>query len=355
MKNLMQWIIGLAVLPQAALLAQNLVGTWQGTLQAPNRDLRTVIKISTTDKDTLKAILYSIDQGAQGIPSSSVTVQGSAVKILVPGIGGTYEGKLSADGNSIAGTWTQGPRPLTLNLTRVTEETAWAIPNPPAPPKPMAAANPVFEVATVKPSRPDERGFGFGVRGRHFSTTNTSVADLITFAHKVQYHQITGGPAWLNSDKFDLSAEPDGDGQPNDGQWRTMVQKLLTDRFKLSFHRDKKELSVYALSVLKTGPKLTPSGGDPNGLPGLGFGGLGRFFARNATMADFSGVMQTTALDRPVVDQTGIQGRYDFSLTWTPDEFQFPGLKAAGAPPLPPPRKAKRLRTSLPQFSNSSA
>jgi uncharacterized protein (TIGR03435 family) len=314
-------------------MAQSVTGSWQGTLHA-GRDLRIVIKISTTDQDTLRAVLYSIDQGSAAIPAGTVALQGSSFRMTVPGIGGVYEGKLSADGASMKGTWTQGPQPLPLDLTRATPATAWEIPAPQPPPKPMAAdANPAFEVATIKPAKPGAVGKGFRVQGRQFSTINTSVSDLITFAYGVQARQVTGGPPWLETDKFDITAKPDGDGQPNDRQWKTMVQKLLAERFQLKFHRDKKELSVYALTALKTGPKLTKSEGDPNGLPGLFFGGLGRLMARNANMGDFSGVMQTTALDRPVVDQTGIAGRYDFTLNWRPDEFQFPGLDRTQMPP----------------------
>jgi uncharacterized protein (TIGR03435 family) len=112
-----------------------------------------------------------------------------------------------------------------------------------------------------------------------------------------------------------------------------MLQKLLADRFKLAFHREKKELSVYAITVGKTGPKLTKSDGDPNGLPGLGFRGPGRFNGRNANIADFAGIMQTLVLDRPVVDQTGLRDRYDFALNWTPDETQFGGLAGQLQPP----------------------
>jgi len=333
MKKLILWIIALAALPGGALLAQDITGTWQGTLQA-GRELRTVIKISKADGGGLKAVLYSIDQGAQGLPASAATLQGSTVKISIAGIGGTYEGRLNADGNSIAGTWTQGPKPLPLNLSRATSETAWSIPDPPARPKPMSAdASPVFEVATIKPSKPDTPGKAFLVRGRQFSTVNTSVSDLITFAYGLHARQITGGPAWLETEKYDVVAKSDGEGQPNDKQWKMMVQKLLADRFKLTFHRDKKELSVYAIVVGKTGPKLTKSEGDPNGLPGLFFRGLGVLPARNATMADFAGLMQATVLDRPVVDQTGLPGRYDFTLTWTPDEFQFGGLGVRVPPP----------------------
>jgi uncharacterized protein (TIGR03435 family) len=331
-KNALLWI-ALAALPGGALLAQDITGTWQGTLQA-GRELRTVIKISKADGGALKAVLYSIDQGGQGITGGAVTLQGAAVKIPFPGIGGVYEGKLSGDGNAIAGTWTQGPSPLALNLTRATGETAWTIPDPPARLKPMAAdASPAFEVATIKPSKPDARGKGFRVSGRRFSTLNTSASDLITFAYGIHARQIAGGPAWLGAEKFDLAAQPDGEGQPNDKQWKMMIQKLLADRFQLTFHREKKDLSVYAIAVGKTAPKLTKSDGDPNGLPGLFFRAPGVFNARNATMADFAGVMQGAVLDRPVVDQTQLEGRYDFALTWTPDEFQFGGLGLKAPPP----------------------
>ncbi|HWB84213.1 MAG TPA: TIGR03435 family protein [Bryobacteraceae bacterium] len=351
MKRWMLVLAGLAALSGEALFAQSITGTWQGTLQA-GRDLRIVIKISTTPADALAAVLYSIDQGGQPMPAGSVALQGSTVKITVPGIGGTYEGKLGADGNSIAGTWTQGPKPLPLNLTRATEATAWVIPAPPPRTKPMAAdANPVFEVATIKPSKPNAPGKAFMVRGRQFSTLNTTAADLITFAYGMHPRQIAGGPPWLETDKYDLLAKPDGEGQPNDRQWKTMVQKLLAERFKLTFHREKKELSVYVLSVAKGGPKLTKSTGDPNGLPSLFFQGIGTLPCRNANMADLAGVLQGAVLDRPVVDQTGLQGRFDFLLKWTPDEFQFTNLGVKPPPqsdnPDAPPDLFKAVQDQL--------
>ncbi len=332
MKTLTLLIAAIAALSGGAF-AQDITGIWQGTLQAGN-DLRVVIKISKGDGGGLKAILYSIDQGGQGMSASAMTLQGSAVKMSVPAIVGTYEGKLSADGNSITGTWTQGEKPLPLNLQRANSETAWSIPARAPRPKPMPAdASPVFEVATIKPSKPEALGKGFQVRGRRLITINTSLSDLIGFAYGLQARQIAGGPAWAETDKYDLNAQPDGEGQPNDRQWKIMMQKLLADRFKLKFHREKKELPVYAIVVAKSGPKLTRSEGDPNGLPSLFFRGLGVLPARNATIADFAGLMQTTVLDRPVVDQTGLSGRYDFTLTWTPDEFQFPGLGVKIPPP----------------------
>ena len=130
----------------------------------------------------------------------------------------------------------------------------------------------------------------------------------------------------------EITARPDGQGLPNDRQLKSMVQKLLAERFKLALHRDKKEQSVYALTVARSGAKMTETGGDPNSLPGVGFGRPGQMVANNATMADIASVMQTTVLDRPVVDQTGLTARYSFRLNWTPDESQFPGIRVPAQP-----------------------
>jgi uncharacterized protein (TIGR03435 family) len=121
-----------------------------------------------------------------------------------------------------------------------------------------------------------------------------------------------------------------------------MIQKLLADRFQLKFHKDKKELSAYVLSVAKTGSKMTKDTGDPNGLPGLFFQQLGVLTVRNATMGDFAQLMQSAVLDRPVVDQTGLADKFDFLLKWTPDESQFGGMGVKVPPPsdaadAPPP------------------
>ena len=135
----------------------DIAGDWQGTLPA-GKSLRIILKITKTDKGW-SAKMYSIDQASQPINASSVTLDGSTFKYSVALIGGSYEGTLSADGNTIVGSWTQGPSPLPLTLVRATKETAWEIPIPPPPPKPIAAdANPSFEVATVKPSKPEAQG-----------------------------------------------------------------------------------------------------------------------------------------------------------------------------------------------------
>lgn len=354
MKKLLLLVLTLSVLFAKILSAQtppsqDMTGTWQGSLQLPDgKALRTVLKITKGDGGVLKGNFYSIDQGGQPLPVSSIALQGNTFTYAIAMIEGKYEGKLSADGNTVTGEWSQGPNPLPLVLTRATKATEWTIPEPPPKLPPMAAdANPEFEVATIKPSKPDQQGKGFMVKGREFDTMNTSLIDLITFAYGIHPKQIVGAPDWAGTDKYDLTAKPDGEGQPNDKQWKTMIQKLLADRFKFTFHHDKRELPVYTLVVAKGGSKMTKSEGDPNGLPSLFFHGLGDLPGRNATVADFAGVMQTAVLDRPVVDQTGLTGRFDFTLKWTPDESQFGGLGIKVPPPSDKPDAPPNLYQAI--------
>jgi non-heme chloroperoxidase len=115
-----------------AVRAQDLAGDWQGTLKAGPRELRLIIHIEKGEGGQWKATLASIDQSPDRgatMPADSVTVQGTDVKIGVAAIRGNYAGVLSADGASIAGTWTQGA-PLPLDLKRATPETAWKDPSP---------------------------------------------------------------------------------------------------------------------------------------------------------------------------------------------------------------------------------
>src|SRR5580658_6663371 len=173
MKKLLVCAFAFVVLQAGVLFGETFTGTWQGTLkvpEAPSGELRIVIKISTTDADKLAAEFYVIDRGGQPFAATGVTASGSNVKMTVVPLNGTYEGKLSADGKTIAGAWSQGmPTPLTL--TRATPETAWTIPTPPPPPARMAGnVDPGFEVATIKPSEPGRPGKLFTVRGQNIVT-----------------------------------------------------------------------------------------------------------------------------------------------------------------------------------------
>jgi uncharacterized protein (TIGR03435 family) len=328
MKTLLRCFVVIAILTGGVAHAQNIAGAWQGTLNV-GKELRLVFVLGNAAGGGLTGLLHSIDQGGQGIAASPVTFEGSTLRLAIGPLGVTYEGQLSADGNTIAGTFTQGGKPVPLTLRRATPDTAWPIP---ALPKPMAADAPmVFEVATIKPSNPDAPGKVLTMRGRQFATLNTSLSDLISFAYRVHGAQITGAPEWVASARYDITAQPQGDGTPNESQLRLMVQKLMEDRFQLTLSRGQKELPVYVLTVAKGGHKLTPNDRNPNGLPTLFFKGFGVLPALNTSMGDLSNMMQAVVLDRPVVNRTELNGRFDFTLTWTPDDSQF---RTLGGRPL---------------------
>jgi uncharacterized protein (TIGR03435 family) len=301
---------------------QDLVGTWQGTLKTPAASLRVVFKIARGADEKLSGQGFSIDQGGQSIPMNAITSEGRTVKWKIDAISASYEGTFG-DNDTINGTMTQG-QPVPLNLTRATPQTAWAIPEPPPAPKPMDPnANPGIEVSTVKPSPPEARGRLYTMRGQQLMAINVTLLNVITFAYDVHERQVSGGPAWMSTDRFEIVVKPDTPGQPNIAQMKKIFQKAIAERFQLKFHTEKRELSVYAISQpANTAHKLSASAPGRN-LPNLIFPRAGLLPAQNATLDEFAQVMQTAVMDRPVVNQTKIEGRFDFTLDWRPDEFQF--------------------------------
>jgi uncharacterized protein (TIGR03435 family) len=321
--------------PAQSQPANGIVGTWQGTLHVPSgQTLRTVLKITRTPAGALSAMFYSIDQGGQGAPTTTVTFEGGTLKYSIQMADLTYEGKMSADGKSITGASKQFGNTLPLVFERATPETEWAIPEPRPQVPPMPAdADPGVQVATIKPTKPDEQRKGFIWNGRELQVINFTLAELMCTAYNLQPKQIAGAPDWMTSDKFDITVQPDRAGRPSLKQSQSMARKLMADRFQLKVHEDKKEMSAFVLTVTGAAPKMTKNTGDPNAGEGLFFGPIGTLRVRNAPMADFAQLLQGSLLDRPVVDQTGLDGRWDFILKWTPDDAQFAAMGVKGAPP----------------------
>jgi uncharacterized protein (TIGR03435 family) len=326
-KKLMLRVLALALLTSGLLCAQELTGNWQGTLQA-TKNLRMILVVTKED-GRLQAKLYSVDETAQPFRVSFISQDGATVKFAIELNGTTYEGTMNAGNTAIAGTWTQGVTPLPLDFTRATKETAWEIPAPPPLRKSMPAdADPSFEVSTIKPSNSGGTSMqALTFRGRSFITENSSLADLIMFAYSVQMKQILGAPEWIEKDRYDINATPDQEGTPSADQVRLMIRKLLADRFQMKFHHEKRELSAFVLTVGKDGSKLKPA--QPNGnLHGIGIqpaksGAM--LFANNSPIPAFASFLQSIVFDRPVVDQTGLTGRYDLTITFTPDGSLFNG------------------------------
>jgi uncharacterized protein (TIGR03435 family) len=187
-------------------------------------------------------------------------------------------------------------------------------------------ADPDWEVATVKPSDPNEQGQSFWVHGRHVTIGNRTVETMLLFAYGVQKEQIVGAPEWVRTEHFDADGVPNVNGQPNIKQFQGLVRKLLVERFGLRFHREQREMPVYALTVAGSGPKMEKSAGNPDGLASNQDhenSGQRSIQTKNETMGDFAlDLLYYT--DRPVVDQTGLSGRYDFTLRYTFDESRAP-------------------------------
>jgi pimeloyl-ACP methyl ester carboxylesterase len=115
---------GLAAFITCIAHAQDITGDWQGTLKAGSQQLRIVLHVAKGDNGSWNGTLYSIDQGPDAIPVTSLNLQNSNLKFTVDAIRGSYDGNLSADAASIDGTWTQG-QPMPLVFQRATKETAW--------------------------------------------------------------------------------------------------------------------------------------------------------------------------------------------------------------------------------------
>jgi bla regulator protein BlaR1 len=207
-----------------------------------------------------------------------------------------------------------------------------------------AQSPPKFEVASIKPSNSEDRRLLFNVQpGGRVTVANFTVKKLIEEAYGIKDFQISGGPGWIASDPFDITAKAEGSTSPNFDQIKLMLQSLLAERFQLVVQRDTKEMPVYALVVAKNGPKFKeahesdPSIADLKNPPGVT--GRPRFTIVRRGRVTAQGVdMKSLAddlsnfLGRVVVDKTALTGSYDLKLEWVPDENQVAMFQAMGVP-----------------------
>jgi uncharacterized protein (TIGR03435 family) len=186
-----------------------------------------------------------------------------------------------------------------------------------------------FDVATVRPVERDEKaGRYITMQGPHrFIAKDFTLKLLIAAAYDLNSRAISGGPAWVDSDHFNIEAITPGEAKPSRRDQMVMLRGLLAERFKLTFHRQEKEFSIYELSVAKGGAKMKASApsDEQAALISTVYPQKIVMPARNATMEDFVAILQRAVMDRPVVNKTGLQGKFDFDLEWAPDETQFGG------------------------------
>lgn len=240
------------------------------------------------------------------------------------------------------------------------------------------AAAPKFEVASVKRNKSGEGFISMGMQpGGRLTMINVPVRQLIVRAYQVQPFQVSGGPSWITVDRFDITAKAATDASPQ--QMNAMLETLLADRFKLRVRRETRQGDVYRLVKARADGKLgdairpaavecnmargragvsgpgtaAPAAGTgPPGPPVARLGGPasglappcrfmiapGRFEAMGQSISAFASTI-AVQLGRPVLDETGLTGGYDFTLTFMPDSGGRgipPGLPPPGAPELPP-------------------
>ncbi len=178
--------------------------------------------------------------------------------------------------------------------------------------------------------------------GGRLMTENAPLQLLIQNAYSVQAYQVVGGPAWIETDGYDIEAKPDGEAST--AQMRLMLQSLLADRFKLALHRDTRQLPVYGIAAAKgsfnpPSPKedcvsAPPGPPQPGTFPcgRVGINGSPSGLEINGHKAPMAEFVRTLAMvmGHPVIDHTGFTGEFDIYLTFTPDE------SLEGLPPGPP-------------------
>jgi uncharacterized protein (TIGR03435 family) len=183
---------------------------------------------------------------------------------------------------------------------------------------------PTFEVADVKVNKSSEVRMAVDMQGGgRLTMRNVTMKVMIVMAYHARPDAVTGGPSWLDSDRFDLVAKAQQTTPPDD--LRRMLQALLAERFKLVTHTEPKMMSAYVLLVGKSGPKLQASEAavlsEQRCSPDGGATNEKHIMCRHITMAGFADQLQEQSprdFDVAVVDQTGLRGSFDFKLDWTP-------------------------------------
>jgi uncharacterized protein (TIGR03435 family) len=213
-------------------------------------------------------------------------------------------------------------------IAAVAAPIAFGVANAPAirAQSPAKTAAQAFEVASVKPNNSDDHRVMFKMTpGGRVEINNASAKMLIVMSYNLKPNQLSGGPSWLESAKYDITATaPEGPDDPE--RTNLMMQTLLADRFKLAIHRETKEMPIYELVTGKNGPKLKASAEAAGTHMGQFRIGHGQMDLTSVSIADFADNL-SRIVGRNVYDKTGLTGTYDIKLEWTPDENENPMLK----------------------------
>lgn len=225
---------------------------------------------------------------------------------------------------------------------------------------PDAMAPPSFEVAAIKPDLTAGPGPYWNILPSRFIVKGATTKILIAYAYNVRDFQESGGPSWMNTEKYDIDAKVDElavaklqklSWEQYRQQYGLLVQSLLVDRFNLKVSHETKEPAVYALVIAKNGPKLTLS----KGVPAWAGPKRGPWISTGRDQINAAGLSvreladrlsgEPEIGDRIVLDQTGLTGKYDIALKWVPDQspagmVQGPDGGKPAADNSPPPESS---------------
>lgn len=190
------------------------------------------------------------------------------------------------------------------------------------------------EVAVVRPHPPDVMHNNFAFAKDRFELEDQPLFKLIAYAYSLNSRQIVGASGWVTDQHWDMSGKTNSTQDATLPQEQQIVRQLLVERFGLQFHKEKRQLPSYALQVVKGGPRLAVSA-DPAAQPlewtQFGHDSVRTENYRSCTMADFLLIKQLL-MDRPLVDRTGLTGRYDFKLSYSYGDA--PPVDADTPPPM---------------------
>lgn len=228
-----------------------------------------------------------------------------------------------------------------------------------------------FEVASIRPSPPPGTtgNVNVGIRfdGAQMRVSQFSIKDYLAIAYNLKDYQVIA-PDWVRGARFEINAKiPEGVDRDKIPE---MLQTLLADRFEVKFHREKRDFSVYVLTVAKSGLKLkeipkdaeaeaearrapvnVAGSGGPQGVS-INLGNGSSFSMANNKLElkkiDMNSFAETLArfMDRPIVDQTALKGNYDFTLEFTPEDYRAMHLRSAVAAGIVLPPEALRMLES---------
>lgn len=207
------------------------------------------------------------------------------------------------------------------------------------------SATQVFESISIKPHRsPDDRRklLGRDTAASSFTAINLPLRNLIGYASGFSCPQISGGPAWVATEPYDISAKVT---EPVDeSQLKLALQGFLAERFKLASHRETRDLPVYELVVGLNGPKLKAAelASDPMRRSGVGMHQPGHIIANESSMENLTELLGIQT-GRIVLDRTGLKGTYDFTLDWT----SSPEMMASAGEVTPSPESVASISAAL--------